>query len=813
MLDDFKKETFEKGIRDIRVSASISSVAFLLFSILDRFVYPELSGTFLLIRTLVLIGNAIILLFTFIKNASKHSMLLKIVAYLLYSSSIIVMVNMTGGYLSPYFAGLNIVLIGFMFLMPLDGFRTIVVCLIVYIGYLLPILLGQKIEQRDIFLNNNFFLLTTMILAIASSFLSTRMHMKEFEARYNLAKANEDLKKLDKLKTRFFANVSHEVRTPLTSIIAPLQSLRQGDVGSLNLDQGELLDQIHRNAVRLLDLINQMLDFSKLEAGKVHLRLSYVDMAEYTGEIVSLFREVSTRKGLKLSFETAPETSEPMYIDRDRYERIITNLIRNSVKFTESGGLTVGLKKSGDMMELTVADTGIGIPKEDLPKIFNRFEQVDGTSTRSYEGTGLGLAIVDESVKLLHGTIKVESVEDVGSVFTISIPLNLADHEPHAFVERRNSDRRNRPKKRDIEDRRNDERRRDEFSSIPVSQLAQVESLSYPVHNPSEPSVPAVSSGRRILLAEDTDDLRHYIAKILTKLGHQVVTRENGLAAWNYLKEEGSVDLLVTDLMMPKMDGYELLQAVRSDEKMGNLPVILITAKAGDDPKLKALGIGADDYLPKPINVRELDARIRNLLTTRELVRAEADTAVMEHRIEELMLSFAQTLELRDVETGNHCRGVLELGTGIAAELGLPVDRTLKASLLLHDVGKIGIPDSILLKASRLDDREMEVIKQHPGKGRKLLESLTNFREVSDIIFAHQEHWDGTGYPEGLKGEQIPLIARIIAVADAFHAMTNTRPYRKALTERAAIEELRKNKGTQFDPEVVDAFIRSKSLV
>ncbi|MCK5248652.1 MAG: response regulator, partial [Spirochaetaceae bacterium] len=611
------------------------------------------------------------------------------IAYLLYSASIIIMVHLTGGYLSPYYAGLNIVLIGFMFLMPLNWIHTFFVCILIYIGYMLPILLLQDIDQFGIFLNNSFFLITTMFLAIASSFLSSRMHLKEFASRYNLSRANEELKNLDKLKTQFFANVSHEVRTPLTSIIAPLQSLRQGDVGSLKIDQNDLLDQMHRNAIRLLDLINQMLDFSKLEAGKAHLRLSLLNLADYTEDIVSLFKEVAIRKELNLIFEPSEGTGDPIFIDSDRYERIITNLIRNAIKFTDSGGITVGLRHESESIILTITDTGIGISQNNLPNIFRRFEQVDGTTTRSFDGTGLGLAIVEESVHLLHGKIKVESVVDMGTVFTIEFPMDLIDREPHAFVERRITDRRNPPESWDKDNRRSDERRKTDYSRIPISELAQVESQTYAVHSPLEIPETTEASGKRVLITEDTDDLRYYIAKILTNLGHDVISAENGKAAWEILTDEGGIDILVSDIMMPKMDGYELLRNIRNHDALQDLPVILITAKAGDDPKLKALGIGADDYLPKPINVRELDARIRNLLTSRDLRRAAADAAVMNQRIDELMMSFAQTLEIRDAETGNHSREVLEIGTLIASELGMEIDRTLTASLLLHDIGKV----------------------------------------------------------------------------------------------------------------------------
>ena len=809
ILTAFNIEVREKGIRELRITAIVASISFLLFNILDWFVFPDYSRFFLLLRLFVLAFNSIIALLTLLPNALKLSNILKMSAYLVYSTSIIIMIQLTGGYLSSYYAGLNVILIGFMVLLPLDVIRTVIICIFVYASYLIPILITQKIMHSDIFLNNNFFIIITMIFAITSSYLSGKINLKEFASRFNLAKANDELKNLDKIKTQFFANVSHEVRTPLTSIIAPLQSLRQGDVGSLNIDQNDLLDQMHRNAIRLLDLINQMLDFSKLEAGKAHLRLSSVDLIDYTEDIVALFKEVTIRKGLNLAFDKSGITDRQFYIDSDRYERIITNLIRNAIKFTETGGITVNLKHEEGFIKFTVTDTGIGIPKDLLPQIFKRFEQVDGTSTRSFDGTGLGLAIVEESVQLLQGEVTVDSVYGMGTVFTVKIPDNLIDKEPHAFVERRNSDRRNSPENQNGDNRRGDERRKTDYSRIPVSDLAQVESQTYALHTQRNRPKGVESSGIRVLLSEDTDDLRHYIAKILNNLGHDVVTAENGLDAWELLSGKGVFDIIVSDIMMPKMDGYELLENIRNHDFLKELPVILITAKSGDDPKLKALGIGADDYLPKPINVRELDARIRNLMTKRDLHKAAAEALVMDQRIEELMTSFAQTLEIRDAETGNHSKEVLEIGTLIASELGMKIDNTLKASLLLHDIGKIGIPDSILLKPSRLDDDEMNIMKQHPSIGKDLLESFSNFKEVSAIILAHQEHCDGTGYPKGLSGEKIPPIARIIAVADAYHAMTNTRRYRKALSREQAIEELLKHRGTQFDPTVIDAFIKT----
>jgi response regulator RpfG family c-di-GMP phosphodiesterase len=310
----------------------------------------------------------------------------------------------------------------------------------------------------------------------------------------------------------------------------------------------------------------------------------------------------------------------------------------------------------------------------------------------------------------------------------------------------------------------------------------------------------------RILLVEDNSDLRQFIAKMLRRMGHEVIAAADGLQGWECVQKERP-DLVVSDVMMPQMDGYELLQMIKTTEQTRYIPVILITAKPGLDPKIKGLEIGADDYLPKPINVRELDARITNLITMRKFQAAVAESKALDVRMEELGMGFAQSLEIRDFKTGGHSRDVLALGSIIAEEMDLPMDRNLKESLLLHDIGKIGIPDRILLKKNALDEDEWIEMKKHSEIGYDLLKTFDSFSTVSQTILAHQEHFDGSGYPKGLSGEKIPLHARIIGVADAYHAMTSDRPYRKALSVQVALSELLKHRGRQFDPQVADAFI------
>jgi putative two-component system response regulator len=301
-------------------------------------------------------------------------------------------------------------------------------------------------------------------------------------------------------------------------------------------------------------------------------------------------------------------------------------------------------------------------------------------------------------------------------------------------------------------------------------------------------------------------DLRNYISKMLKRFGHSVITAEDGLDGWHRVRNDVP-DIIVSDIMMPRMDGFELLSKVKSDESTMHIPVILITAKYELDSKIQGLKTGADDYLSKPVNIRELDARIKNLLTMRKFHLAVAHAEELKIRMEELSMSFSQSLEIRDFKTAGHSRDVLALGTLMAEEIGLEIDQVLRDSLLLHDIGKLGIPDRILLKESSLSDEEWEIMKQHSELGANLLGNHESYKEVSRIVLAHQEHFDGTGYPNGLKGKEIPLYARIIGIADAYHAMTSDRPYRKALSPATAARELLRHSGHQFDPKLVKAFL------
>jgi len=805
----FNVEAQEKALRDTRFTAFVACFAYAAFAIVDYLAYGSIFLTLVIIRGGFVAFSLVILLLTRTRLGKSSPFLLGMLEYLFGGLAIVLMVHLSGGYTSPYYAGINMVLLGFIFILPLNARRTAVVAGLLYAAYIIPILIMEKgiIERWDIFVNNNFFLLGTILLVIISAHLATRMRFTEFESRDKLARANEDLKKVDVLKSQFFANVSHEVRTPLTSILAPIQSLYQGDMGDLTDEQHGLIAQMYRNSLKLLDMINQMLDFSKYEARKMQLRLRQLDLHELAEDAVAIFREVTERKGIRLYCVRDSEVGS-LYLDAEKIERVLTNLLRNSIKFTEKGSITVRVGRSGGRAYLEVRDTGIGIPREHLPHIFKRFQQVDGSSTRKFEGTGLGLTIVKEAAELMHGSVSVESEEGRGTSFRVELPTNLQSVAGDAFIDRRRRQRRRGEGEFPGEERRQAVRRSDDLARVSVDDMALVERQLADMDDGSEDAdLPLAPAADHVLLVEDNADLRGYVGKMLRRYGHRVTTAHDGLEGWEAAQRDPP-DVIVSDVMMPRMDGYELIRKIASEPRTSAIPIVLITARPELESKLKGLKVGAVDYLSKPINIRELDARVRNLINLRKLQATAAREQEQRKRNEDLTMAFSESLDMRDSLTARHSLDVLEFGTMIAQELGIPVDQTLRESLLLHDIGKQAIPDSILKKPAPLNDEEWAVMRRHPELGAERLGKFDGYREVAEIVMAHQEYYDGSGYPRGLKGERIPLIARIIGVADAFHAMTSDRPYRKAHTPQQAVEELLRHRGSQFDPAVVNCFVR-----
>ena len=421
-------------------------------------------------------------------------------------------------------------------------------------------------------------------------------------------KRAEALAEIDRAKTEFFSNVSHEFRTPLTLMLGPLEDALNDRVMTSRM-HGRL-DVAYRNSLRLLKLVNTLLDFSRLEAGRIEAVYEPVDLAALTKELASVFRSAIEKAGLKLIVDCSPPATS-VYVDREMWEKIVFNLLSNAFKFTFEGEIKVTLREVDERAELEVSDTGTGIPAAELPHLFERFHRVKGARGRSYEGSGIGLALIRELVQLHGGAVRVASEPGRGSVFTISIPTGAAHLPP---------------------DRIGAVRTR---GSTALGGEAYVEEVlkwlpGSETDFETKKDLPGTQTGvtrARILLADDNADMREYLRRLLSA-SYDVEAVGDGEAALG-LARYHDFDLVLSDVMMPKLDGFGLLKALRGDERTQTIPVILLSARAGEESRVEGMGAGADDYLVKPFSARELLARVEAHLNLQR-VRREAERSLME---------------------------------------------------------------------------------------------------------------------------------------------------------------------------------------
>ncbi|MGC4763754.1 ATP-binding protein [Micromonospora sp. DT46] len=408
----------------------------------------------------------------------------------------------------------------------------------------------------------------------------------------------EALAELDRVKTGFFTNVSHEFRTPLTLMLGPLADALNDNEHPLPATQRERVDTAWRNATRLLTLVNSLLTFSSLEAGQAHSQAREVDLAGLTAELASVFRAAVERAGLRLEVD-CPPLPRAVSVDPVNWERIVTNLLSNALKYTFVGRIRVGLTADDDEVRLTVADTGIGIAEDDLPRLFERFHRVQGTRSRSHEGTGIGLALVRELARLEGGDVRVESRIGTGTTFTVALPWSAAGRTPASAAGVAGAGDAARAAVQEA-----------------VGWLADPAQAG--ASAPAGPPVPAYGAEdalrhARILVADDNADMRAYLARLLGEQGWRVETVGDGRQALEAIRRD-QPDLVLTDVMMPGIDGFELVRRLRGQAGTRTLPVVVLSARAGGDASVEGLDLGADDYVVKPFAAAELIARVRSAL-------------------------------------------------------------------------------------------------------------------------------------------------------------------------------------------------------
>ena len=416
----------------------------------------------------------------------------------------------------------------------------------------------------------------------------------------------EALAEIDRAKTAFFSNVSHEFRTPLTLLLGPVEEAAIHPTTTVPVRAH--LELAHRNALRLQKLVNSLLDFSRIEAGRVQASYEPVHLHTLTSDLASNFRSAMEQAALAFEVECA-DLSEPVYVDRGMWEKIVLNLLSNAFKFTLHGGVRVRLRREGETVVLEVADTGVGIPREELPRLFERFHRVEGTMGRTQEGSGIGLALVQELVKLHGGTINVTSEPGTGTAVCVSLPLGNA-HLPAERIKAPTA-----------------------LASTAVGAQAYIqEALRWLPERPGDANCASArvsttdgteapslfdrrivrTAGARILLCDDNADMRSYLRDLLSP-HYRVEAVSDGEQALAAARAERP-DLILSDIMMPRMDGFALLEALRADEALRGVPIILLSARAGEESRIEGLDAGADDYLVKPFSARELLARVGALL-------------------------------------------------------------------------------------------------------------------------------------------------------------------------------------------------------
>jgi signal transduction histidine kinase/FixJ family two-component response regulator len=422
----------------------------------------------------------------------------------------------------------------------------------------------------------------------------------------------EALAEIDRLKTEFFTNVSHEFRTPLTLLLGPLEDVIGRETGLSSTVRDELV-VAHRSAVRLLKLVNSLLDFSRIQAGRTEALFQPTDLSAYTAELVSTFRSATERAGLRLSVE-APPLAQPVWVDRGMWEKILLNLVSNAFKHTFEGEIQVRVTSDEHGAVAAISDTGIGIANDQLPHLFERFHRVPNARSRTHEGTGIGLALVQELVKIHGGAIDVESEPGVGTRFTVSLPFGNS----HLPAERLGG---------------GSERRSNALG--PAAYVDEAVRWLPAAGEPTIESSPDASSQTaRILVADDNADMRDYVTRLLRERGWAVDAVVNGRDALLAARTQ-MPDVVLTDIMMPELDGVQLLRALRDDPRTRSIPIILLSARAGEEARVEGMQAGADDYLVKPFVARELVARVETQVRrSREMAEERREMEVTERVLE-----------------------------------------------------------------------------------------------------------------------------------------------------------------------------------
>jgi len=706
-------------IRNFRIACILAAVFVLAGSSLDILVYPTHFQEFLRLRVMC----AVLLLFIWwlvrTPVGSRIYRLLGLMLPALPTFFLAIMIYRTGPG-SPYYAGLNLVLLGAVIILRWSFIDTVLVACGVLGLYLAAALLHGPTSPQDmygesnpkLFYNSVFFIVATGVFVVIGNYFYNQLRFREFAFRYELDKNKQELEEtnrklveLDHLKSRFFANISHEMRTPLTLLLGPLETMMQRFEKSLDDNSREMLGTMHANGMRLLKLINDLLDLVRMEAGRMDIKSEPLVVPDFIMGLSSAVRQVAENKHISFVTQIDPHLVA-LLTDRDKLEKILLNLIFNALKFTPEGGrVWLGAEIEDKKFVLIVGDTGIGIAEKSLPFIFDRFWQADSSSRRKHAGVGIGLALVKELAEMMQGSVEVKSTEGNGTTFTVRLPYHetqLPKKEPASEASPSGNGR-------EPEEWLASLYRRAEL--FPTAIAARNKPVSKVAHD----------SKAVVLVADDEPDMRRYLKSELDA-DYNVIEAVDGVDALEKASQF-QPDMILLDMMMPQMDGLDVCRELRKREATLNIPIILLTARADEETKFDALEMGANDFLAKPFSSTELQARIKNLIESHDYQRKlSKQNVALTSAIEQIKETESQLVQSEKLAS------LGRMSAGIIHEINNPLNYTLTGLFALRNKGKQLAPESRVEYNEILNDIE-EGIKRvrnivsdlrtftHPGGG------------------------------------------------------------------------------------------------
>lgn len=740
MADSFKhisqevREAFFKHERDVWIHnfrvASIIAFIFIPAGIsLDVFVYPQHVREFFELR--LICSGLLLFIWWFVTTpiGRRYYRVLGWILPALPTFFISLMIYRTSGASSPYYAGLNLVLLGAAIILRWTLLDSMIVFLEVLLLYLGACFFRGSIPDRSVFFNNLYFLTVTGVFVVIGSLFYNRLRFREFALRFELDKnkkelesTNQKLVELDQIKSRFFANISHELRTPLTLLLAPLETLLQKFNRSVDHETREVLVTMHSNGMRLLKLINDLLALVRLESGRMDVKHEPLDVMQFVKGLASAARQVADDKRLTLETHVDPQLGFVMS-DRDKLEKIVLNLVFNALKFTPAGGrVSLRAEKQAEEFVIIVSDTGMGISEKNLPFVFDRFWQADGSSKRKYQGVGIGLALVKELTEVQGGKVTVESTEGKGTTFTVRLPYQKGEAPATLAPEEKPSDEQKPTQTVSSEEWLTNLYRRAEL---------------FPAMTPLQDTLKPVEVTRngfmpKAVVADDEPDMLRFLKSQLSQ-HYEVIEAVDGQQAIEKAAQF-LPDVILLDMMMPEKDGLQACRELRERTSTQSIPIVLLTARADEETKLAALNAGASDFLPKPFSTTELHVRIKNLVESHQYQnKLSKQNQALESTIDQLKETESQLVQSEKLAS------LGRMSAGIIHEINNPLNFATTGLFTLRNKAKYIAPEQQAEYAEILKDVEEGInrVKTIVSDLRMFTHPETESRdqvEVADVV-------------------------------------------------------------------------------